>query len=74
MTSFRYFFDINRLAVIRIVFEQQKTMYKEKKNSIPNRIVSLSQPYIRPIVRGKAKAPAKFGAKIDMSIDKNGMA
>ena len=66
--------DGNRLAVIRVVFEQQETMYKEKKNSIPNRIVSLSQPYIRPIVRGKAKIPTEFGAKIDMSIDEKGMA
>ena len=66
--------DANRLAVIRVVFEQQETMYKEKKNSIPNRIVSLSQPYIRPIVRGKAKTPTEFGAKFDMSIDENGMA
>lgn len=66
--------DANRLAVIRVIFEQQETMYKEKKNSIPNRIVSLSLPYIRPIVRGKAKTPTEFGAKIDMSIDENGMA
>ena len=49
-------------------------MYDTKKNSIPNRIVSLSQPYIRPIVRGKAKTPTEFGAKLDMSIDENGMA
>ena len=66
--------DSNRLVVIRKVYEQQKTMYDEKKNSIPNRIVSLDQPYIRPIVRGKAKTPTEFGAKIDMSIDENGMA
>ena len=66
--------DAERLAVIRLVFEQQETMYKEKKNSVPNRIVSLNQPYIRPIVRGKAKTPTEFGAKIDMSIDENGMA
>ena len=33
--------------------------------SVPNRIVSISQPYIRPIVRGKAKAPVEFGAKPD---------
>ena len=63
-----------RLAVIRELYEQQKTMYETKKNSIPNRIVSLSQPYIRPIVRGKAKTPTEFGAKLDMSIDENGMA
>lgn len=63
-----------RLAVIREVYEQQNTMYETKKNSIPNRIVSLNQPYIRPIVRGKAKTPTEFGAKLDMSIDENGMA
>ena len=66
--------DETRLSVIRELYEQQKTMYDTKKNSIPNRIVSLSQPYIRPIVRGKAKTPTEFGAKLDMSIDENGMA
>ena len=66
--------DETRLSVIRELYEQQKTMYETKKNSIPNRIVSLSQPYIRPIVRGKAKTPTEFGAKLDMSIDENGMA
>lgn len=31
-------------------------------------------PYIRPIVRGKAKAPVEFGAKLDLSIDEKGIA
>lgn len=66
--------DEARLAVIRELYEQQKTMYEQKKKSIPNRIVSISQPYIRPIVRGKAKAPTEFGAKLDMSVDENSMA
>ena len=29
----------------------------------PNRIVSLSKPYIRPIVRGKETKTVEFGAK-----------
>ena len=33
-----------------------------------NRIVSLSQPYLRPIVRGKIKAPVDFDAKLDISV------
>lgn len=66
--------DKARLAVIRELYEQQNTMYEQKKKSIPNRIVSISQPYIRPIVRGKAKTPTEFGAKLDMSVDDNGMA
>jgi len=65
--------DAARLAVIRKVFEQQQYMYEHKVHSVPDRIVSISQPYIRPIVRGKAKAPTEFGAKLDMSIDETGM-
>lgn len=36
--------------------------------------MSISQPYIRPIVRGKAKTPVEFGAKLDLSIDEKGIA
>ncbi|MBM6414885.1 IS5/IS1182 family transposase, partial [Lacticaseibacillus paracasei] len=50
------------------VYEQQRYMYDNKTHSVPDRIVSLSQPYIHPIVRGKAKARVEFGAKIDCSI------
>lgn len=63
-----------RLEVIQKVYEQQKYMYESGKHSVPDRIVSISQPYIRPIVRGKAKTPTEFGAKLDLSIDNNGMA
>ncbi len=60
--------------MIRKVYEQQKYMYDNKVHSVPDRIVSISQPYIRPIVRGKAKTPTEFGVKLDLSIDDNGMA
>ena len=56
------------------VYEQQHYMYENKTHSVENRIVSISQPYIRPIVRGKAKASTEFGAKLDMSVDEHGMA
>lgn len=49
-------------------------MYDNRVHSVPDRIVSISQPYIRPIVRGKAKAPVEFGAKLDLSIDEKGIA
>lgn len=62
------------LKVIRKVLEQQTYMYENKTHRVEDRIVSISQPYIRPIVRGKAKAPTEFGAKIDMSIDEHGAA
>lgn len=65
--------DTARLGVVRKVYEQQLFMYENKVHSVADRIVSISQPYIRPIVRGKAKSPTEFGAKLDMSIDENGM-
>ena len=62
-----------QLVTIRTLVEQQQYMYDNKVHSVPDRIVSISQPYIRPIVRGKAKAPVEFGAKLDLSIDENGV-
>ena len=56
------------LQVLDKVYEQQKFMYDNKVHTIENRIVSISQPYIRPIVRGKSKAQVEFGAKLDLSI------
>ena len=32
-------------------------MYQNKTHSVDNRIVSIAQPWIRPIVRGKTKSP-----------------
>ncbi len=49
-------------------------MYDNKVHSVKDRIASISQPHIRPIVRRKAKAPVEFGAKLDMSIDEKGLA
>lgn len=63
-----------RLAVIRELYEQQLFMYGNRVHSVKDRIVSISQPYIRPIIRGKAKAPTEFGIKLDMSIDEYGFA
>lgn len=57
-----------RLGVIRILFDQQWFMYTNKTHSVADRIVSLQQPYIRPIQRGKANAKVEFGAKIDCSL------
>ena len=37
-----------------------------------HRIVSISQPWLRPIVRGKIKAPVEFGTKFDLSLDSEG--
>jgi len=55
------------LLVVGEVYRQQLWLYENKKQSIDNRIVSLSQPHIRPIVRGKAGKPVEFGAKLSAS-------
>ena len=43
-------------------------MYDNRTHSVPDRIVSVSQPFVRPIVRGKAGKPVEFGAKLDISV------
>lgn len=63
-----------RYEVLRQVYEQQRYMYENEVHTVPDRIVSISQPYVRPIVRGKAGAPVEFGAKLELSIDERGMA
>lgn len=65
--------EITMILTIYKLYEQQQYMYKNKVHSVENRIVSLSQPWIRPIVRGKTKAPVEFGAKFDLSLDENGL-
>ena len=64
----------DKLAVICELVSQQQNMYDNNIHGVKDRIVSISQPYISPIVRGKAKAPTEFGAKLDMSIDECGLA
>lgn len=64
--------DIPVILTIFKLYEQQEYMYKSKVHTVPDRIVSISQPWIRPIVRGKVKAPVEFGAKLDVSIDNEG--
>lgn len=59
---------LSRFYTIRKVYEQQKFMYDQQTHSVEDRIVSLSRPFIRPIVRGKAGKPVEFGAKLDISV------
>lgn len=65
--------ETERLEVVRTVYRQQLEMYQKKTHRVDNRIVSIDQPHIRPIVRGKARTDVEFGAKIALAID-NGYA
>ena len=59
----------NEMNLITTVYEQQRIMYDKKGHQMERRIVSLSQPYVRPIVRGKVKANTEFGAKLHVSLE-----
>lgn len=54
------------LLVVAELVRQQEQMHQNRSCSVPGRIVSISQPHVRPIVRGKAAAPVEFGAKLSL--------
>lgn len=58
------------LGTIIKVYGQQKGMYDANSHQCSDRIVSVFQPHVRPIVRGKSKFKVEFGAKIGASIVK----
>ena len=53
------------MEIITKVYRQQKNHFENDnpRESVPDRIVSISKPYVRPIVRGKEVKPVEFGAK-----------
>ena len=63
-----------RYWVTQHLCEQQWEMYQTKTRRCGDRIVSISQPYVRPIVRGKQNKPVEFGAKLSVSLDGDGFA
>ncbi|MGM0432733.1 MAG: IS5 family transposase [Spirochaetota bacterium] len=56
------------LLVIGEVHRQQKQMFENRTHTVSGRIVSISKPHIRPIVRGKTNANVEFGAKLTISV------
>jgi len=65
--------DLALFEVIKKVYLQQKQMYDDKTNFCSDRIVSIYQPHVRPILRGKQNARVEFGSKLGVSLD-NGFA
>ena len=57
-----------KFSTIQTIYNQQKEMYDNHTHSVKDRVVNLSQPWLRPIVRGKAKAKVEFGVKLDISV------
>jgi len=59
---------LDRFDVVRTVLNQQFEMFRQKKNRIDDRIVSLHRPWTRPIVRGKSgDKKVEFGPKATLS-------
>jgi len=55
------------LDIITKMYRQQRNHFESRdcKESIPDRIVSISKSYVRPIVRGKEVKSVEFGAKVN---------
>ncbi len=61
-----YFTPEGKVALMFLkMYRQQKNHFRsgDARESIPDRIVSISKPYVRPIVRGKEARNVEFGAK-----------
>lgn len=54
--------------VIQTVLFQQEQMFRTDIHTIKDRILSIHQPHVRAIPRGKARAKTEFGSKIDLSM------
>lgn len=72
LDSFEFFPLSHKLQrkywIIQTVYEQQLKMWVSRSHQVDDRIVSIHEPHVRPIVRGKARAKTEFGAKIHMSM------
>jgi IS5 family transposase len=65
---------LHRYWVIQHVYQQQWEMYQTQTHRCDHRLVSISQPYVRPMVRGKQDKPVEFGAKLSVSLTGEGLA
>ena len=65
---------LRRYWVIVHLYGQQREMYQRNTRRCDGRIVSISQPYVRPIMRGKVDKPTEFGAKLSVSLNGDGLA
>lgn len=54
--------------VCQEIHRQQKEMIDGPVNYCQHRIVSIDQPHVRPIVRGKDAKKTEFGAKVALSV------
>src|SRR5680860_1528362 len=65
---------LRKYWIIRHMYIQQEEMYRLKCKRCDDRIVSIHQPHVCPIVRDKANKVAEFGAKLSVSLTTAGIA
>jgi transposase, IS5 family len=65
---------LRKYWIIQHVYAQQEMMYRTKTRRCESRIVSINQPHVRPIIRGKQNKPVEFGAKLSVSLTEEGLA
>lgn len=56
--------DAALLEAICALFAQRLSMHTERVSTVSDRIASIEQPWVRPMVRGKTARKAGFGAKV----------
>jgi transposase, IS5 family len=62
------FYQRRQYWIIQHVYRQQEEMYRTRSHRCDHRIVSISQPHVRPIIRGKTGKAVEFGAKLSVSL------
>jgi len=60
--------QMRQLWIIQTLNRQQRQMYQDKTNRCDDRIVSITQPHVRPILRGKQGKKVEFGSKLGLSL------
>ncbi|WP_339924228.1 transposase [uncultured Cyclobacterium sp.] len=54
--------------IIQTLYHQQLRMFESRSHQVADRIVSIHEAHVRPIVRGKSRAKTEFGARIHLSL------
>lgn len=65
---------LKKLWVIQTLYQQQQSMFDTKTQRCDDRIISIHQPHVRPIIRGKPNRSAEFGAKLNAGLNGDGIA
>ena len=66
--------QLRQYWIIRHLHDQQKQMFDSRTRRCDDRLVSIHQPHVRPIIRGKQNKAVEFGAKLGVSLNGDGVA